>query len=212
MSQIKYGKQGEFSKEFKFIQTIGGKRMIHARGCPYITDWDTEGCREVYVLEKAKDGYKYPLCPTCEKLIYIANGASDYAENWRKYQRVFETASNRLVEKLFVERNSTSYWHGDRLYITCGDDTWYLDDSGCDIRLFHNNYSAAERRETGEKSEGFHEHEFNDESVYSRMNSFLRQITRYKFEEADKVHKQKAARKKKHTFSEYDPEYYGFSV
>ena len=44
MSQIKYGEPGEFSKDFKFIQTIGGKRMIHARGCPYITDWDTEGC------------------------------------------------------------------------------------------------------------------------------------------------------------------------
>ena len=79
-----------------------------------------------------------------------------------------------------------------------------------DIRLFHNNYDAAERRETGETSIGFHEHEFKDASVSSRINNFLRQITNYKFEEADKVHQKKAAKRKKHTFSEYDPEFYGF--
>lgn len=211
MNQIKYGKQGEFSKNFKFIQTVGGQKMIHARGCPYITDWDTTGCREVFELEKGKNGYRYPLCPTCEKLIYIAQGASDYVENWRKYKRLFEDVSNRLVQKLFIERGGTCYWHGDRLYITCGEDTWYLDTS-LDIRLFHNNYDAQERRETGETSIGFHEHEFKDATVSTRMNSFLRQITNYKFEEADKVHKRKALKRKHHKFSEYDPEYYGFSV
>ena len=209
MSQIKYGEPGEFSKDFKFIQTIGGKRMIHARGCPYITDWDTEGCREVFVLEKTKGGYRYPICPTCEKLVYIANGASDYSENWRKYQRLFEDASCCLIQKLFADRDGTCYWYGDRLYITCGEDTWYLDTS-LDIRLFHNNYDAAERRKTGETSIGFHEHEFKDASVSSRINNFLRQITNYKFEEADKIHQKKAAKRKKHTFSEYDPEFYGF--
>lgn len=213
MSQIKYGEPGEFSKDFKFIQTIGGKKMVHARGCPYIINWDVTGCREVFQLERTKNGYRYPICPTCEKLVHIAQGASDYSENWRKYQKLFEQASTRLIKKLFTEMESTCYWHGDRLYITCREDTWYIDDSlesGLNVRLFHNNYSAQERRETGEISNGFHEHEYYETSVSSRINTFLRQITNYKFEEADKVHKQKALKRVRHTFSEYDPEYYGF--
>ena len=211
MSNItKYGAQGEFSKDFRFIQTIGGKRMIHARGCPYITDWDTIGCREVFEIERYADGTtRYPICPTCEKLVYIALGAEDYNENLRKYQLLFADASTRLVRILFVERKSTCYWCGNRLFITCGEDTWYID-TNVELRLFHNNYNAEVRRLTGEVTAGFHEHTFDAYGVTTRMNSFLRQITGYDFEEADKIHKKRASKRERHTFCEFDPEYYGF--
>ena len=113
--KIKYGEQGEFSKDFKFIQTVGGKKTIHARGCPFITDWDIAGCREVYEIERDGEETRYPICPTCAKLVDIAQGASDYAENWRKYKRIFEDVSDRLIHKLFIVRNGNCFWHGDRL-------------------------------------------------------------------------------------------------
>lgn len=203
-----YGEVGEISSDFQLIQTIGGKKFVHARGCPIITDWDVNGCRE---LREYKP--KLNVCPTCKKYIWITIGASDYAERWKQYKSLFEKASERIVYTLFVEKKATCFWHGNRLFIHCKDDEWYLDYSYEEIRLYHNNYNIKERNKTGENiGGGYHEHELDNELKSAKLNNALRQIVKYDFEEADKVHRKKRVESLgRRTFSEFDPEYYGFN-
>ena len=75
------------NKDWRLVMTLGGSRIVHARGCDFIKDWDINGCQELLKLKPMK----HKLCPQCSKLAITTLGAVDYVENLPKYKRFFKT-------------------------------------------------------------------------------------------------------------------------
>lgn len=207
----------EITKNTLFIRQNGGTRHIHYIGCPYIKDWDINGCSPV---DKIRIG-KGKLCPMCEHMAFISMGAKDFPKKRKDYDALFKrmNAPGSLIRTLYVVAKAKTELKGDILYIRSRQDNWYIDTSLDEVRLFHNNYGVEERKK-GEAMElftngalGFHEHELLATSIRERFREAIVQISKYNFEKAQQTHK----KKKKHriTFSELDDseldeKYWGF--
>lgn len=193
-----------FTKNWKLCITIGGSKMVHARGCEFTKDWDINGCTELVKLKPTK----HKLCPKCSKLAIITLGANDYIENLQKYKRFLEDATYGALYSFYYENKAKTRFVGDKLYVQCNQDNWYIDFS-LEPRLFHNNYNM-KQRDSGENwtSLGYHEHDLKTGAI----NEALRKISDYRYKEASKAHEKKRNSKQRMTFSELDPEYWGFDA
>lgn len=183
-------------KETKLIRTTGGKRFVHIITCPYIRDWDTEGCEPI---DKVKYK-KMAICPTCEKSIYLLEGAKDFNKKQKEYEKLFENVSASKVKNLFISQKAKSELVGTKLYINTKYDSWYIDFTLLDeVRLFHGNYdiSARESHEDNFKKMGYHEH-----NCGNTFNSAISQIVRYDYKRAEKIHKSQRKKLKKQKFSD----------
>ena len=200
MADVTFSKPLPISKNWKLIATIGGKKMVHARGCEFIRDWDVNGCYEVTKLKPQKQ----KLCPQCSKVALATLGAKDFLENLPRYKKFFENISYSAISQLYYENKAKTEWVGDRLYIQCNLDNWYVDFT-YNVRLFHNDYNM-KQRDAGESFDvlGYHEHEV------SNGTDAFKQIAKYRYKEASKVHAKKRNSRPRTTFSELDPEYWGF--
>lgn len=192
------------SKDFKLVQSIGGAKLIHARGCDFIKNWDLDGFREI---KDFKPNRMKP-CPTCGKLVFVTLGAKDYVKNMPRYKALFlhKSVAIETLITFFRDSHSKVQLFNDKLYIHCRKDDWYIDLSLGECHLYHNNY----RIRTTDKKErydakGFHEHPLKKELQMERLNEALRHISGYRYEEAEKVHAKKS--RPKMTFVEYDGEY-----
>lgn len=185
----------ESIKRNQLIRTIGGKRLVHIASCPYIKDWDIEGCE---ILEKVKYN-KMSICPTCEKSVYIREGATDFEKKQPKYEKLFEPVSGSKVRSLFISQGAKSRLVNEKLYIRTKRDSWYIDFSLGEIRLFHGNYNVAAREEQAEdfSKMGYHEHK-----VDNSFNAAISQIVRYDYKQAEKVHKKARKQQRKLKFSD----------
>lgn len=201
------------SVNYKLVRELGGARIVHAKGCSMIQNYDVRGLEEI---DTFKPGKMTP-CKHCEKLVYIAGAAEDYQKNYRKYNAVFRDVSASLVRTLFgSDKKAQCTFLGDRLYILYGKDRWYLDltfFSLGEVHLFHNNYNT-EKRSHGDSAwfkTGFHEHPLPDQRT--TVTECIRRIIGYDYGKAKRAHKehQKERRQNRHTMSEIDAEYWGFS-
>lgn len=185
----------ESVKRNQLIRTIGGKRLVHIASCPYIRDWDIEGCE---VLDKVKYN-KMSICPTCEKSVYIREGATDFEKKQNQYEKLFETVSASKVRSLFITQGAKTRLVNERLYIKAKRDSWYIDFSLGEIRLFHGNYDIAAREDQEEafSKMGYHEHK-----VGNSFNAAISQIVRYDYKQAEKAHKKARKRQRKLKFSD----------
>lgn len=208
----------EISKDFRFLQEVGGQRYVHARGCSILGHYDMNHYGLVEVPKFVPSRMKG--CPRCYKRLCLASVATDYIDNLKRYDIFSEVNSNLIYSFCFTKGNKVkSKVHinfvGDRLYISYQGEDWYIDTSLFsldEIHFFHNNYNVR-KRERGESNNqsGFHEHEIpNRENMTAAMQIeyCLNYISTYDFKEATVAHKKK--RKKSHiSVSKYDPEYYG---
>ena len=191
--------------DWKLMEPKGGKKIIHARGCEYIKDWDMAGCRPILKYNPKK----HTVCKSCSKLVYATFGAKDYVKNIENYRRILGIAPESIVKSLYVDCKAKTQIVGDKFYIKCRKDNWYIDFGLNDIRLFHNNYNIKQRLE-GEgdwTAIGYHEHTLKDQIDKFKLGEALLHITQYDFKEK---HHEPRVKKKEHkmTFSEYDEEYY----
>lgn len=205
------------SREWKTIQQMGGGRLVHARGCDYIRNWNMEGCQEI----NFRPG-KQKCCKYCEKLAYISLGARDYAKKWQTYKKVFNRIPLYTIQLLFAKKHAKTIVNNGKIYIKCGKDNWYIDLSLDEVHLFHNNYEVNKRQKSEDWSMiGYHEHELASEENIGKLNEALLQIARYKFEKAVDVHSERRKERRKNavTFADYDDyesdpyedlSYYGF--
>ena len=193
-------------ENWKLMEPKGGKKIIHARGCEYTKDWDMNGCRELYKFNPKK----HIPCKCCTNAIYATAGAKDFNQNIKKYYKMLEKVSNKTVYNLYIENNAKSIIRGERLYIRCHEDNWYIDFSLGEIKLFHNNYNI-KKRSASENWEviGYHEHDLIPLDYTDRLNEAMHLIANYNFSKAMKRHSEKKKAKYHMTFSEYDAEYYG---
>jgi len=194
------------SKDWKLIQSIGGKKLVHARGCSFIADWELDGCKEV---KEFKPKNMKP-CPTCGKMVFVTLGAKDFAKNALRYKKIFESVPTELIVKFFRDSHAKVSLFGDKLYIHCRQDDWYIDLSFDEVHLFHNNYKVR-KRELGDHfaEVGFHEHELEKTTSAAKLIEAIKEIDMYRFEKAEQVHARQRKKKTKMTFSEYDEEYWG---
>jgi len=198
------------SKDWKLVQAVGGKKLIHARGCSFIADWELDGCREIVEFKPNK----MKPCPTCGKLVFITLGAKDYVKNVTRYKAIFLQSGIMMdsIISFFRDSRAKVQLFGDRLFVHCRKDDWYIDLSLGECHLYHNNYRIQQREADGNfDDKGFHEHPLRKETQVERLNEAMRHISGYRYEEAEKAHAKK--RKPRMTFTQYDesdPEYYGF--
>ena len=201
------------SLNYKLVRELGGARLVHAKGCYIIQDYDERGLEEIPTFKPEK---MIP-CKHCEKLIYIAGAAEDYQKNYRKYSKVFRDVSVSLVRTLFgSNKKAQCTFVGNRLYILYGKDCWYLDLTLFplnEVHLFHNNYNTTKRSKGDSKwfKTGFHEHTLPNQQM--SVMECVRRIIGYDYGKAKHAHKerQKELRRTSHTMSELDAEYWGFS-
>lgn len=197
------------TKDTKLIRTIGGKRMVHVTNCSYIKNWTIEGAE---AIKKYNPG-KMKVCPTCERLVLLADMSKDYAKNKVKYSQLISEykLSVAVLNKLFAAKCKVELC-GNKLFITKKKDIFYISFEYDDIRLFHNNYNVSNRDNGSiDSTKGYHEHDLFSEDSVKRFDEALRQIANYEFEEAKKTHAKSKPKKGKMTFSEYDEEYWGFA-
>lgn len=182
-------------KKGQLIRTTGGKRMVHIASCPYIQDWDISGCE---FIDKVKYN-KMALCPTCEKLVYIAEGAIDFEKKMTEYEKIFASIASSKVHSLYVNQKAKTQLVNKKLYLRTKTDSWYIDFSLQEIRLFHGNYdvSAREEDEDDFSKIGYHEHKTS-----GTFNSAISQIVRYDYKQAEKKHKKARKKQRKIKFSD----------
>jgi len=195
------------SIDWRLMQAIGGKKLVHARGCDFIKDWELDGCREI---TEFKPNRMKP-CPTCGKLVFVTLGAKDYVKNVAKYKAIFLQSGVTIdtIIGFFRDSRAKTQVFGDKLFIHCRKDDWYIDLSLGECHLYHNNYQVQKREQDAVfDSKGYHEHDLKNETQAQRLNEALRQISAYRYEKAEKAHAKR--RKPKMTFDEYDQEYWGF--
>lgn len=195
--------------DIKILRTIGGARIVHMPTCPKIQDWDIEGLE---VIDKFNPK-KMKTCPMCAAMVFITESASDIVKNYKSYEKLVHDyeITNATLHKLLVENKCKLELRdsGNKLYVKKKGDTFYIDFSTGEVRLFHNNYcQTARQRQDGHAMKGFHEHNLMLDTPSAKVNEALRQIANYDFSEAVKVHKKKKQRMK---LSEYDAEYWGFT-
>ncbi len=197
-----------FNPDFKLVREIGGARHVHARGCKILATYETEGVEEIPRFKPEK----HVVCKTCEKLIYIANAAEDYVENFLKYERwLASCVSLKILKELLIDRGATLRIEGNRVYVKVGRERFYVDFTLFDVaqvRLFHNNYKLNARKENEDDyaswaKDKYHEHDLR---IHSASNAF-QYIAWYHYKDAEKNNH---GRKEKPKFSELDPEFYGF--
>lgn len=193
------------------IRPIGGNRMVHVINCEYIRNWNIEGCTALDIFKPSK----MAVCPNCETLVYIASGAKDYVANRDKYKRIVNRFGiyPKLIYNLVFGSKCKMELVGERLYIRKKRDLFYIDFNLDEVKLFHNNYSEASRKsdKMAVKTEGFHEHILFNTEPDERFKEAIRQIIKYKYEEAKKTHEQKKNKRPKIIFDQLDQEYWGFS-
>lgn len=217
-----------FRKEWTLAKQIGGDQLIHARGCDLTKAWDSSGMREVFSFEPND-----PLCKCCEKLTYITLGAKDYPKQYENYKKQLIFVPIATLKLLFKKNHATCFYRpdsvmGDKMYIHCREDDWYIDFSDDDIKLYHNNYSVR-ARERGERSfmePGYHLEKLKSDKNVGKINEALLKIARYNFEAATEIHHTQNTKKKPSITMEdlekwygddnpeddpyIDPSYYGF--
>ncbi len=200
-----------YSEDWKLLITYGTPRTVHARGCEYIKDWSIYGTEE---LKKLKPEKHY-ICPICAGLCYTSIGAKDYVENLNAYKKLFISGdfgkiNPDLLKDFYHTNKAKTKIFGNKLYVHLKQDDWYIDTSLNEIRLYHNNYRVANRERGKECDEaGYHEH------ILPRgertLADAIKAIIRYDFDKATKAHKKKRDKRPRMTFSEYDPESWGFT-
>jgi len=201
-----------FSEDWKLLITYGSKRTVHARGCDYIKDWSIDGTEELRKLKPEK----HYMCPICAGLSYASIGAKDYVQNIAAYKRLFLNKDTfggvptEVLRDLYYTNKGKTYIRGNKLYIHVKQDDWYIDTEYGQVKLYHNNYRVSDR-ERGKNHEepGYHEH-FLQKGERQPLATAIKSIIRYNFDEAEKAHKKKRNKRPKMTFSEYDPESWGF--
>lgn len=211
--QINYNEDEIFSSEWKTLITYGIPRTVHARGCDYIKDWSIYGTEELKRIKPSK----HHLCPVCAGLCYATMGAKDYIENLATYKKLFLDENYLggvpadILKTFYYTNKAKTYIYNTRLYIHMKQDDWYIDTAFGQVKLYHNNYRVSERSRGGDVIEsGYHEH-FLQKGEAKPLAAAIKSIIRYNFEQAEKAHKKKRDKRPKMTFSEYDPESYGFT-
>ena len=191
-------------KNAHLIRTIGGKRMVHIVTCPYIQDWDVDGCESI---EKIKWGKMY-LCPTCEKNIILYSFAKDYIKHKAIYDSLFEDVSANKVRMLLLDQKSRVLIDSanHRFYVSTKKDDWYIDYSLDEIHLYHGNYDISKRESSADtdfRKSGYHEHL----KLGGTFNSAISYIIRYDYNKAEKAHKNQRKKQRKVKFSDITAEY-----
>lgn len=184
------------------IRTIGGKRIVHIVTCPYIREWDIDGCEPLTGKPKWN---KLSVCQTCGKSVYITNGATDFSKKQKEYERLFEEVSLSKVKTLYINQKAKTRIVGSRFYVMTKHDSWYIDFTLGKIRLFHGNYDiyAREANEEFFKESGYHEH-----NCGSTFNSAISQIIRYDYKQAEKRHKSQRKKQRRQRFADLVHEEY----
>lgn len=137
------------------------------------------------------------VCPTCETLVYLASGAKDYASNKNVYAELVNRFSiyPKLIYNLVFIAKAKLEIVGSRLYIRKKQDIFYIDFNLDDVKLFHNNYCQTARDNNfTDNVGGFHEHSLINTEPSERFKEAVKQVTKYKYEEAKKVHEKKRKR------------------
>jgi len=198
----------ELSKNWKLVITQSKLRIVHARGCDYIKDWNASGLTELTKVKPNKNN----ICKCCEYLVYLTIGAKDYNENLKTYKRIFKDVPVTMLKELFVTKRAKCSITGHRVYFTIKEDTFYVDFEYDDIHLYHNNYKVL-KREQGEESfvSGYHEHKIETNSEFPTMSDAIRYLNFYDYKKAKSSHIKTRKKKPKMLLSEYDPELYGFT-
>lgn len=211
MSNEELFKETGINKDTTLIRPTGGSRTVHVINCSYIKDWNVEGCSALTKFNPAKMN----VCPTCETLVYIASGAKDYASNKQEYADLVKRFGiyPKLMYNLIFVAKAKLQLVGERLYIRKKHDTFYIDFALDDVKFFHNNYSQNARDvDISATGGGFHEHQLINEDPDERFKEAVKQVIKYKYEEAKKTHAKKRKKAKpKITFDQFDNEYWGFS-
>lgn len=206
--------QDKLSSDWKLIMTNSTPRIIHARGCEYIKNWNIDGLLEIYKFRPEK----HHICRHCEYLAYTTIGAKDYAQNCAVYKKQFKDVPVRLLKQLFVEKRAKCFVNGNRIYFIIKNDSFYVDFNLDEIHLYHANYKVLKRELNQDSFQGgYHEHKLPNPKISSRrqktvtMTDAIKDLCFYEYKNAEKVHKQNRKKKPKITLSEYDPELYGFT-
>lgn len=203
-------KETGIDKNTVLIRPLGGARMVHAINCSYIKEWNIEGCT---ALDKFNP-QKMNVCPTCETLVYLASGAKDYASNKNTYAELVNRFSiySKLIYNLVFIAKAKLEIVGNRLYIRKKQDVFYIDFNLDDVKLFHNNYCQTARDNNfTDNVGGFHEHPLINTEPSERFKEAVKQVTKYKYEEAKKTHEKKRKKSRPRiTFDQLDNEYWGF--
>lgn len=193
------------SPNWKLIQSKGAKKVVHARGCPYIKDWTIEGVTEIANFRPGKQN----TCKHCEKLAYVTMGAKDYHKKFNAYRTIFDKIPLETVA-YFYKKHAKTTFQNDKLYVQCHKDNWYIDLSLGEVHLFHNNYAVNRRNGTSEQTStwqalGYHEHPLN-QSVdnVTLLNDCLLEIADYKYEKAMDIHNKNRKKKAIKRFSDLD--------
>ncbi len=193
-----------WTEDWKLMETKGGAHVVHARGCSMTEDWDISGCREVNKYKRDK----HKICKCCANLVYLTVGAKDYIKNLDRYKKHLNGASRNLLEYMFIDKRAKCEFYGEKLYIKCKADNWYIDFSLDDVRLFHNNYNTKSRDNNDWVAAGYHEHDIYGEAKEDKLRTMLYQISHYDYDEASKNHEAKRKARPKVTFKDLDAEYY----
>ncbi len=208
----------KINDDWKLIITNGTKRIVHAKGCSHIKDWNITGCDE---LTKFKPS-KHFACPLCVRLCYATLGAKDYDKKYKAYEDFLKLLPLSLVKRFYHENKAKTIIVGKKLYVQMRDDNWYIDfEYG--VALFHNNYNIRQRNSGDEWSSiGYHEHELFSLSNTEKFKEAIRQICKYDYEIAKSVHNERRQNRRakvklyRKSFGKieidekYDPEFYGF--
>lgn len=199
----------EITKDTILIRTLGGNHIVHAIGCPYIADWDIDGCEPIARFKPDK----MATCPMCKRMAYTSIGAKDYAKHRKDYERIFtefKVSANLIADFVQAGRAKMTLIN-NIMYVHAKQDDWYIDFNYGDVHLFHNNYRANARSAEDDNAfiKGYHEHTLAAEAPNDKAYEAIRQIIKYDYRTAEKVHKKK--KKPKMKFSELDAEYWGFS-
>lgn len=192
------------TKDTPLIRTTGGKRVVHAIGCPIIKDWEMTGC---VPLDEAKPK-TMKFCPKCEKMIWTSIGALDYMKHRMEYHALYRkfNVSTYRVQLLYNKGRAKTELRGNVLYARSKGQRWKIDFSDPDqLILWHNNYT--DKGNDVISYQGYHEHEVSGSNPGAQMANCINQISQYEYEKAKEIHKKN---KKRVLFSELDPEYYGF--
>ena len=196
------------TKDTTLIRTIGGKRMVHAIGCPWIQNWNIDGCEPISKLKPAK----MKICPVCRRMVFTSIAAKDFQKHRKEYEKFYNdfSVSSTVLEDLIQRGKAKMEIRNEKLYISSKEDDWYIDFRFGEIHLWHNNYSVNDRAKQGVNivDKGFHEHVLRSKKPNEQVYEAFRQIIKYDFKKATNVHKKK--RNPKIKFSELDNEYWGF--
>ena len=209
-----YALQGRKPEDYRFWEAA---EMIDVKGAHHIHELDKDIQDKLNAYCTALDKFnpqKMNVCPTCETLVYLASGAKDYASNKNTYAELVNRFSiyPKLIYNLVFIAKAKLEIVGNRLYIRKKQDVFYIDFNLDDVKLFHNNYCQTARDNNfTDNVGGFHEHPLINTEPSERFKEAVKQVTKYKYEEAKKTHEKKRKKSRPRiTFDQLDNEYWGF--